>query len=100
MRLNPFDDLPDQLKAKTTITYLFLVAANIGAWLGAWIAFADRPILLGTAFLAYVFGLRHAGVPPLKWSTFWDRIIPFSGGGRNGRQARETRGYHSETSAG
>ena len=40
------------------------------------------------------------GVPPLKWSTFWDRIIPFSGGGRNGRQARETRGYHSETSAG
>ena len=60
MSLNPFDDLPDQLKAKTIVTYIFLVAANIGAWLWAWIAFADRPILLGTAFLAYVFGLRHA----------------------------------------
>ncbi|MFZ7094520.1 recombinase zinc beta ribbon domain-containing protein, partial [Primorskyibacter sp. 2E233] len=24
------------------------------------------------------------GVPPLKWSTFWDRIIPFSGGRRDG----------------
>src|SRR5271170_5390180 len=23
-------------------------------------AFADRPVLLGTAFLAYMFGLRHA----------------------------------------
>jgi hypothetical protein len=36
------------------------VAANVGAWLWAWIAFADRPALLGTAFLAYMFGLRHA----------------------------------------
>ena len=60
MPLNPFDDLPDQLKSKTIGTYVFLVAANIGAWLWAWIAFADRPILMGTAFLAYVFGLRHA----------------------------------------
>ena len=40
------------------------------------------------------------GVPPLKWSTVWDRIIPFSGGGRDGMQARETRGYHCEASAG
>ena len=26
------------------------------------------------------------GVPPLKWFTFWDRIIPFSGGRRDGCQ--------------
>jgi len=37
-----------------------LIAANAAAWLWAWIAFADRPALLGTALLAYVFGLRHA----------------------------------------
>ena len=38
----------------------FLVAANMAAWAWALIAFVDRPVLLGTAFLAYMFGLRHA----------------------------------------
>ncbi len=57
---NPFDDQPTRVKTKTATTYAFLVAANIAAWLWAWIAFADRPALLGTAFLAYMFGLRHA----------------------------------------
>lgn len=37
-----------------------LIAANIGAWLWAWTAFHDRPVLLGTAFLAWSLGLRHA----------------------------------------
>jgi nickel/cobalt transporter (NiCoT) family protein len=37
-----------------------LVAANIAAWGWAWSLFAGRPALLGTAFLAWVFGLRHA----------------------------------------
>ncbi len=45
---------------KTAITYAFLIAANIAAWIWALIAFVDRPVLLGTAFLAYMFGLRHA----------------------------------------
>jgi len=40
--------------------YGFLVAVNIGAWAWAVIAFHDKPVLLGTAFLAYTFGLRHA----------------------------------------
>jgi high-affinity nickel-transport protein len=38
----------------------FLVAVNIGAWVWAIIAFIDKPVLLGTAVLAYTFGLRHA----------------------------------------
>jgi high-affinity nickel-transport protein len=42
-----------------TLTGL-LIAANIAAWVWAWQAFADRPALLGTALLAWVFGLRHA----------------------------------------
>jgi nickel/cobalt transporter (NiCoT) family protein len=40
--------------------YTLLIAANIAAWAWAWAAFADRPALLGTALLAWVFGLRHA----------------------------------------
>jgi nickel/cobalt transporter (NiCoT) family protein len=57
---NPFDDRRSRIGAKCATTYAALVAANIAAWLWAWISFADRPILLGTAFLAYTFGLRHA----------------------------------------
>ena len=37
-----------------------LVAANVAAWLWALSAFHDYPVLLGTALLAYSFGLRHA----------------------------------------
>jgi high-affinity nickel-transport protein len=40
--------------------YAFLIVANLLAWGWALLAFADRPLLLGTAFLAWVFGLRHA----------------------------------------
>jgi nickel/cobalt transporter (NiCoT) family protein len=40
--------------------FAILAAANIGAWFWAFAAFRDRPVLLGTAFLAYSFGLRHA----------------------------------------
>lgn len=58
--LNPFDDQRAQVKAKTAVTYIVLVAANGAAWLWAWRALADQPALLGTALLAYMFGLRHA----------------------------------------
>src|ERR1700729_873785 len=40
--------------------YGFLGCVNIGAWTWAFLAFRDKPVLLGTAFLAYTFGLRHA----------------------------------------
>ena len=39
---------------------LLLMTSNIAAWLWALSAFHDYPILLGTAALAYSFGLRHA----------------------------------------
>ena len=38
----------------------WLVGANIAAWVWALAAFHDRPVLLGTAFLAWSLGLRHA----------------------------------------
>jgi nickel/cobalt transporter (NiCoT) family protein len=40
--------------------YGILFAFNIGAWLWAGVAFHRYPVLLGTAVLAYSFGLRHA----------------------------------------
>ena len=40
--------------------YAFLVALNLVAWVLAFAAFRSHPILLGTALLAYTFGLRHA----------------------------------------
>ncbi len=57
---NPFDDRPAQVKAKMAGLFAFLVAANIAAWVWAFLAFSDRPALLGTALIAYMFGLRHA----------------------------------------
>jgi nickel/cobalt transporter (NiCoT) family protein len=40
--------------------YAVLAAVNLGAWAWALVAFRAHPVLLGTAFLAYTFGLRHA----------------------------------------
>jgi high-affinity nickel-transport protein len=37
-----------------------LIGANLLVWVWALVAFRDRPVLLGTALLAYTFGLRHA----------------------------------------
>jgi high-affinity nickel-transport protein len=40
--------------------YAFLAFANIGLWCVALATFRHYPVLLGTCFLAYSFGLRHA----------------------------------------
>src|SRR5581483_1162747 len=40
--------------------YVFLIAYNVVAWLLALLVFGTDAKLLGTAFLAYTFGLRHA----------------------------------------
>ncbi len=47
---------------RTPVAALLLgvVALNIAAWGWAFAVFADQPTLFATAFLAYVFGLRHA----------------------------------------
>jgi len=48
------------LRGKLLATYAVLAAANLLAWAWALLAFRGYPVLLGTAFLAYTFGLRHA----------------------------------------
>jgi nickel/cobalt transporter (NiCoT) family protein len=55
-----FDDAPERARRKVASLYGILVLANIGAWLWAAAAFHGNAFLLGTAFLAYSFGLRHA----------------------------------------
>ena len=54
------DILSGNFRNRIVGIYGFLVAVNIGAWVWAIIAFHDKPVLLGTAILAYTFGLRHA----------------------------------------
>jgi high-affinity nickel-transport protein len=48
------------VRARIFSVYGFLLVLNVGTWLWAVIAFHHYPLLLGTAFLAYSFGLRHA----------------------------------------
>ena len=48
------------LRLKVAGIYAILLAANLGAWLWTLVAFREYPLLLGTALLAYGFGLRHA----------------------------------------
>ena len=40
--------------------YAVLIGGNILVWLWALVALGGQPVLLGTALLAYTFGLRHA----------------------------------------
>src|ERR1700678_289835 len=54
------DDEAGNTKAKIVTLYGFLGAFNLAAWGWAFVAFHRFPVLLGTAFLAYSFGLRHA----------------------------------------
>jgi high-affinity nickel-transport protein len=55
-----FDDSANGVRAKVIALFTFLGAATIGAWSLAFAAFATRPLLLGTALIAFTFGLRHA----------------------------------------
>ena len=55
-----FSDDGASLRARIIGIYVLLIGANVAAWLWALSAFRNYPILLGTAMLAYTFGLRHA----------------------------------------
>jgi high-affinity nickel-transport protein len=48
------------MRRRLALLYAVLVAANLGAWGWALLEFGRDPVLLGAAFLAYGFGLRHA----------------------------------------
>jgi high-affinity nickel-transport protein len=48
------------LRQRLTVLFSCLVVGNIAAWIWAFVALKGNPVLIGTALLAYTFGLRHA----------------------------------------
>jgi high-affinity nickel-transport protein len=58
--VNPFDDRAGPVKSRVAAFCLFLAGATAAAWILAFSAFAEKPALMGAAFLAYILGLRHA----------------------------------------
>ncbi|HIJ63595.1 MAG TPA: HoxN/HupN/NixA family nickel/cobalt transporter [Rhodospirillaceae bacterium] len=55
-----FKDASGGLRGRVLGIGMLLVGFNLLAWAWAFIAFRDYPLLMGTALLAYSFGLRHA----------------------------------------
>ena len=55
-----FTATPGGLRARVGAVGLLLLAFNLLAWAWALLAFHQYPLLMGTALLAYSFGLRHA----------------------------------------
>lgn len=55
-----FSDSSTEVRSKLFGIYSLLIAINVLAWIWAVVAFRNHPLLLGTALLAYGFGLRHA----------------------------------------
>jgi nickel/cobalt transporter (NiCoT) family protein len=51
---------PAALRGKVAGLYAFLAVAHLALWGVAAVTLRAYPVLLGTAFLAYSFGLRHA----------------------------------------
>ncbi len=48
------------LRRRLIAIYAVLIGGNILIWLWALLVLGGRPLMLGTALLAYTFGLRHA----------------------------------------
>lgn len=56
-----FSDSSSNLRRKIIGIYTLLIAFNILAWVLTFLGFAERyPAMMGTALLAYTFGLRHS----------------------------------------
>lgn len=52
--------MPVSPRRQLLMLYAALIGANLAAWSWALVALHGHPLLLGTAALAYGFGLRHA----------------------------------------
>lgn len=54
------NDRADNMRGRLAGLYGLLIAVNLAVWVWALFLFRAHPVLLGTALLAYSFGLRHA----------------------------------------
>jgi high-affinity nickel-transport protein len=57
---NKFGERFSSLRGRIGAISIVLIVANLGAWAWALLVFRHQPLFLGTALLAYGFGLRHA----------------------------------------
>jgi high-affinity nickel-transport protein len=55
-----FDDKPGAMRPRLIGIYSLLIIANVAVWAWALYVFREHTVMLGTALLAYSFGLRHA----------------------------------------
>jgi nickel/cobalt transporter (NiCoT) family protein len=55
-----FVDRDQGMRGRLAGLYTLLIVANVGVWVWALYTFRHMPVMLGTALLAYSFGLRHA----------------------------------------
>ena len=55
-----FDDQAQGLRSRLVPLYVLLILSNVAVWAWALYTFRHQPVMLGTALLAYSFGLRHA----------------------------------------
>jgi len=53
-------DADASLRSRLIAIYSILIGTSVLIWTWAIVALHDHPVLLGTALLAYTFGLRHA----------------------------------------
>jgi nickel/cobalt transporter (NiCoT) family protein len=57
---NILNESGHDVRRRLFAVYAVLIGGNILIWLWALVVLDARPVLLGTALLAYTFGLRHA----------------------------------------
>jgi len=55
-----FNDSSANARGKIVGIYLVLITINVAVWAWAFYTFRAYPVQMGTALLAYTFGLRHA----------------------------------------
>ncbi len=53
-------DLSGGLRGRMLLLGVVLIGCNVLAWVWAFVTFRHHPLLMGTALLAFGFGLRHA----------------------------------------
>src|SRR5208283_879017 len=58
--LTPRSVKPSGVGRRVVATYAIILAATAIVWIWAFYEFSAYPVLLGSAFLAYTLGLRHA----------------------------------------
>jgi high-affinity nickel-transport protein len=48
------------IRSRVIVTYTIILTATVVIWIWAFYEFSGYPVLIGSAFLAYTLGLRHA----------------------------------------